>query len=119
MNLIDSIVSKAHAAGWSNAAVQRMALDSTIKTHTDLDAALRDASEVRVLCRLADLRSYPADELADAFVQARTPLPDVRCMLIDSLADEDEELHIDAAIPSDGAANVSGVWNERAQEGKK
>lgn len=116
MTLTDTIFDRALQSGWSDAAAVRMALDPTINSLADLEAAITVADDVRALCRIAKLANYPADELADAFVQARTPLPEVRFMLCESRAEADEALHIDTAPRLNSAMNAACIWEKRTQE---
>ena len=119
MTLANTIFARARQSGWSDAAAVRMTLDPTINKLASLEAALTAADDVRCYCRIARLPDYPTDELADAFVQARTTLPEVRRMLCESLAEADEALHIDTARKSDSGINEGGIWEKRAQEAAK
>ncbi len=116
-SLTARIVAACAAAGMAQYATN-FALDPAIADDAGIEAALSEAHEIIQICALA---KQPAH--ADAYIQARTALADVRRSLADARAAADEALQTDGHIPSathtkpapsePQAVTTSAIWSAR------
>lgn len=60
---------------------------------SEVSAKIKDAREIKSLCALAKKQA-----LADGFIKAGTPLPEVRSELVKAMAQEDEATHTDTSV---------------------
>lgn len=88
----DTIEASAKAAGFEHFAA-RWALDPAITNKAELDSIIVLAKETKALCMLCK-----RPEAIDLFVEAKTPLTEVRAKLQDSLASKDERESIDTTL---------------------